>query len=843
MKAFTAVPQTSKCPSVQEEEELTQWCLEDDPTAALCGLEHIQEVVQHLTPTVKAAAVAVGFLKLDGSSGSAPPPSHAAALCRRGCTKAGCCMGTAPIDGLALEPVLAKAKQAQYLSLRCLACSKELCTLRKGDQLSYDGQHAVIRRLRRSDRGHSWVLHVQWLSRQVEPCKGTQLELISSSSTSPEVLILTKRHQDISVEAFIEHWQQCRARVVPKDSRAAVLFSTAGPCHDLVGVPDAAPTYECCGCGCVNLWGKVHNACQGRDPSCSSKASEQAGTLKHGDWVWVVPQGDCLDKCMVLGRVLEPKAAPTPAEGERQPAEAKARVRVHTYQRRDCPAGFMYTPAGKADVPPGRLRTRLDPFTIPGVKVLRTDGSEELPPTCPEDLADTVDILELFSGYGGLGKGLEQSGVGETRWAVDKFPAALETLQRCHPAAATFCMDACDFLDAVKAGQEGFPTPRSPQQPGGRRRLIAGGPPCQGFSGANKNEGESRWKKNVLMLLCLAVVETLRPEFVVIENVAGLLCCDGMMECIVLALASLGYQVRWRLVNCGSYGVATHRRRVIILAAALGQPLPRFPEPTHVFNAGLSSSSSATEGGSGGGGAGSLKAARERRACANVPCHAALPALTVRDVIGDLPSTDAAGPVPYARDPVSFFAAHARGELREVTGHQLWKLEPISLLRCAAVPREGDAPPPGQAGWVGACAVTANPLAPARAADWRDLPGELQPACLRKGLEQDGRQYEGVFGRLLWGGQFSTVLTKPGLCRDTTTCTLHPEAHRPLTCRETARVQGIPDSVEFVGTIEERYLQIGNSVPVPLGAALGRAFKQALQLQAAREHTAPEGGG
>ena len=59
-----------------------------------------------------------------------------------------------------------------------------------------------------------------------------------------------------------------------------------------------------------------------------------------------------------------------------------------------------------------------------------------------------------------------------------------------------------------------------------------------------------------------------------------------------------------------------HRRRVIILAAALGQPLPHFPEPTHVFNAGLSSSG--TEGSAGGGGS-SLKVARERRACANVP--------------------------------------------------------------------------------------------------------------------------------------------------------------------------------------------------------------------------------
>ena len=54
-----------------------------------------------------------------------------------------------------------------------------LFSQRKGDQLSYVGQHAVIRRLKRSGLGNSWVLHVQWLSREVKPCKGAQLELIS----------------------------------------------------------------------------------------------------------------------------------------------------------------------------------------------------------------------------------------------------------------------------------------------------------------------------------------------------------------------------------------------------------------------------------------------------------------------------------------------------------------------------------------------------------------------------------------------------------------------------------------------------------------------------------------
>ena len=46
--------------------------------------------------------------------------------------------------------------------------------------------------------------------------------------------------------------------------------------------------------------------------------------------------------------------------------QVKAKVRVQSYQRQDCPAGYTYTPAGKADVPAARLRSGPDPFAIPG---------------------------------------------------------------------------------------------------------------------------------------------------------------------------------------------------------------------------------------------------------------------------------------------------------------------------------------------------------------------------------------------------------------------------------------------------------------------------------------------
>ena len=75
-------------------------------------------------------------------------------------------------------------------------------------------------------------------------------------------------------------------------------------------------------------------------------------------------------------------------------------------------------------------------------------------------------------------------------------------------------------------------------------------------------------------------------------------------------------------------------------------------------------------------------------------------------------------------------------------------------------------------------------------------------------------------GRLWWDRPSVTIRTeffKPEKGRY-----LHPEAHRPITHREAARLQSFPDSFEFEGTKIEVAKQIGNAVPPALGAAIAR---------------------
>lgn len=97
---------------------------------------------------------------------------------------------------------------------------------------------------------------------------------------------------------------------------------------------------------------------------------------------------------------------------------------------------------------------------------------------------------------------------------------------------------------------------------------------------------------------------------------------------------------------------------------------------------------------------------------------------------------------------------------------------------------------------------------------------EITPACwIRK--TSGGTD---LFGRLWWDRPSVTIRTeffKPEKGRY-----LHPEADRPITHREAARIMGFPDDFEFVGSKVEIARQIGNAVPPPLAAAIGQSVRQ-----------------
>jgi len=103
-----------------------------------------------------------------------------------------------------------------------------------------------------------------------------------------------------------------------------------------------------------------------------------------------------------------------------------------------------------------------------------------------------------------------------------------------------------------------------------------------------------------------------------------------------------------------------------------------------------------------------------------------------------------------------------------------------------------------------------------------NLPPDLLAPCWKKHLTGSGD----VMGRLRWDTPSVTIRTeffKPEKGRY-----LHPVADRPITHLEAARLQGFPDTYAWFGSKVSIARQIGNAVPIPLGAALGRHVLSAL---------------
>jgi DNA (cytosine-5)-methyltransferase 1 len=113
---------------------------------------------------------------------------------------------------------------------------------------------------------------------------------------------------------------------------------------------------------------------------------------------------------------------------------------------------------------------------------------------------------------------------------------------------------------------------------------------------------------------------------------------------------------------------------------------------------------------------------------------------------------------------------------------------------------------------------------------WKDLPKKVRKKAMGQAADTDdpkrkGKQggRTGFFRRLSWDLPSPTLVTSPSQMG---TCICHPDEDRPLTVREYARLQGFPDSWEFVGSTLKKYRMIGEAVPVQLAEVIAAAVKR-----------------
>jgi DNA (cytosine-5)-methyltransferase 1 len=109
--------------------------------------------------------------------------------------------------------------------------------------------------------------------------------------------------------------------------------------------------------------------------------------------------------------------------------------------------------------------------------------------------------------------------------------------------------------------------------------------------------------------------------------------------------------------------------------------------------------------------------------------------------------------------------------------------------------------------------------------NWRHLPKDLQRQALGDAAHAAGGGKTGFYRRLAWDTPSPTIT---GRANRKGSALCHPEAVRPLSVRECARLQGFPDDWTFCGSMNRQYLQVGNAVPVQLGVAIGKAILAAI---------------
>lgn len=397
--------------------------------------------------------------------------------------------------------------------------------------------------------------------------------------------------------------------------------------------------------------------------------------------------------------------------------------------------------------------------------------------------------IDLFSGCGGLSLGLHQAGF-NLALAIEAHPDAFSTYYTNLLCTKFLRNDWPNWLDKEPHNIVAFLDAHQQQlrELRGSIALIAGGPPCQGFStNGRRNPDDPR---SMLVDAYLNVVEVVRPNLLLLENVRGFVSMPHSTgttyaEAVHRALRDYGYQVWSEIVVSTDWGIPQTRPRYICIAALQGS-LPG----VNPFER--------------------LRTSRRRflseRGLWPGPT-------TVRDAISDLLFRQD-DPSPDPEWGSRGYVAVERTEQDHLTNYQ-------RLMRTMSASQPSD----------------------------RRIPRHTKPVIDRfRQIHESCRPGTtlGPKDRKKFGlGKRSTTLLDGNKPAPTITTLpddfIHYSDARTLTVREHARLQSFPDWFSFRGPYTTgglrrrdacpRYTQVGNAVPPLLAEALGRTLLELLADQ------------
>jgi len=169
--------------------------------------------------------------------------------------------------------------------------------------------------------------------------------------------------------------------------------------------------------------------------------------------------------------------------------------------------------------------------------------------------------IDIFSGCGGLTEGMHQADF-KTKVAFEIDEIASKAYRLNHPDTTVITKDIRKVSIAeIKRKLNGKTI-----------HLLAGCPPCQGFSSIRRLNRTTPVAddRNNLIMEYVRLVKALKPYTIMMENVPALVEYDLFKKAIEILRDELNYKVDFKVVNVKDYGVPQSRRRLVLVGSRLG---------------------------------------------------------------------------------------------------------------------------------------------------------------------------------------------------------------------------------------------------------------------------------
>lgn len=369
-------------------------------------------------------------------------------------------------------------------------------------------------------------------------------------------------------------------------------------------------------------------------------------------------------------------------------------------------------------------------------------------------------LVDLFAGCGGLSTGMENAGF--TPWFVNEIvPQYCDTYRANHQLPNGHC-----YVGDINELNKNIKDYKSILKD---IDLVCGGPPCQGFSTANRQRIIDD-PRNGLYRAYLQFLQHVRPKFFVMENVVGM--ANKLAEIKEDFLKYLGdeYAFDAKVLQAQNYGVPQNRRRLIFIGNRMGV------DPADIF----------------------AEIEKQRR-----------DPFVLRDVLEGLPPLQVKEPkgkagienyesgltvrdFKYKRNAFYRFINGERG-ISKLYNHKNRYNNPRDVEIFRRLPQGADS--------------THESIA------------DIMPYTRRKEIFKD------KYFKLEEGKICKTITSH---MKYDCNMYIHPWEARGLSPREAARIQTFPDDYVFQGAQNSWYAQIGNAVPVKLAEVIGNAIMKFL---------------